>query len=100
MTKPRLDMVTDTLRTHQTELRSLGVAALYAFGSVARGEAGPDSDVDLFLDYDDPRFSLITLIGVEERIQALLGHKIDLMTRRGLHPRLRHEIEASAVQIF
>ncbi len=49
MTEPRFDTVAETLRTHQSELRSLGVASLFAFGSVVRGEARPDSDVDLLL---------------------------------------------------
>jgi hypothetical protein len=50
-----------------------GVARLYLFGSVARHEARPDSDVDLFFDTDNPRFSLIELVDVQERGERYPG---------------------------
>lgn len=51
--------VITTLRIHEADLHRAGVARLYLFGSVARQEAGPDSDVDLFFNSDNPRFSFI-----------------------------------------
>jgi predicted nucleotidyltransferase len=96
----RRDDVIGRLRQHRAEIRRLGVRALYLFGSTARGEAGPESDVDLYFDYDDPRFSLIELAGLQTRLAELLGAPIDLMTRGSLHPRLRQEIEQSALQVF
>ena len=89
-----------TLRAHQDELKRLGVGELYLFGSTARDEAGDDSDVDLFFDYNNPRFSLIELIDVKDRCAALLGAKADVMTRDSLHPLLRSDIEAAAVRVF
>jgi predicted nucleotidyltransferase len=50
-----LNTVLDTLRTHQSELRRLGVAHAAVFGSVARGEAGTDSDIDVLVDLDQDR---------------------------------------------
>lgn len=89
-----------TLRDHAPELRRLGIARLYLFGSVAADAATPTSDVDLFFDFDDPHFSLIELLQVKARLEELLSNPADVMTRGSLHPRLRPEIERSAVQVF
>lgn len=90
----------ERLRAGERELRGQGVAALYLFGSTARGEARPESDVDLFFDYDDPRFSLVELVRVADAIESLLGVPVDVTTRDSLHPALRQRIEAAAVQVF
>lgn len=89
-----------TLRAHEPELHCSGVARLYLFGSVVRNEAQPGSDVDLFLDTDNPSFSLIELIDVQERVSAILGVDSDVMTRASLHPMLRTRIEAEALRVF
>jgi predicted nucleotidyltransferase len=89
-----------TLRAHERELHRAGVARLYLFGSVARNEARSDSDVDLFFDTDDPKFSLIELVDVQERVNAILGIESDVMTRASLHPALRPRIEAEALRVF
>jgi predicted nucleotidyltransferase len=88
------------LRGHQGELRRLGVASLYLFGSTARDEAQAASDVDLYFDYDHPKFSLIELADLQRRLTELLGAPTDVMSRGSLHPRLRPAIEQSAVQVF
>jgi predicted nucleotidyltransferase len=92
--------VITTLRAHQADLHRAGVARLYLFGSVARQEATSDSDVDLFFDTDNPRFSLIELVDVQERVSDILGTESDVMTRASLHPTLRQRIEAEAVRVF
>jgi len=94
------DTIVKRLQDHEAALRARGVAALYIFGSVARDEAGPESDVDLFFDYDDPTFNLFDVMDVEEEVSALLGTRVDVMTRGSLHPRLRQRIEGSAVRVF
>ena len=76
------------------------MSRLFLFGSVARNEAGPESDVDLFFDTDNPRFSLIELVDVQERVNAILGVASDVMTRASLHPMLRQRIEAEALRVF
>jgi predicted nucleotidyltransferase len=88
------------LRRHAQELRAEGVVALYLFGSTARGQAREASDVDLFFDYDNPRFSLVELIRVKDRVKAILGVDADVMTRDSLHPMLKKRIEASAIRVF
>jgi uncharacterized protein len=88
------------LKEHETELKQLGVEHLYLFGSTARGEAGPDSDVDLFFDHPEGSIGLYELIDVKEAAARILGCKADVMTRRSLHRVLRNRIEASALQVF
>lgn len=94
------DRVIETLRAHEANLHRAGVARLYLFGSVARREGRPDSDVDLFFDTDNPRFSLIELVDVQEQVSDILGTEADVMTRASLHPMLRPQIEAEALRVF
>jgi hypothetical protein len=88
------------LREHEAELRQLGVLHLYLFGSTARGEAGEDSDVDLFFDYERGKLGLFELMDVKEQTSRILGRKADIMTRDSLHKVLRSGIEAAALQVF
>jgi predicted nucleotidyltransferase len=89
------------LSPHAAALRALGATALFLFGSSARNEAAPTSDIDLFVDYDPARkFSLADLAGIKLFLEQRLGARIDLTTRDSLHPTLRDEIERSAVRIF
>lgn len=88
------------LRQHEAELKELGVQRLYLFGSTARGDAGAESDVDLFFDYEKGKLGLFRLMDVKERASDILGRKADIMTRDSLHKVLRARIEASAVRVF
>ena len=88
------------LKEHQAELKQLGVEHLYLFGSTARGEARPDSDVDLFFDHPMGSIGLYDLIDLKETAARILGCRADVMTRRSLHRVLRKGIEASALQVF
>lgn len=94
------EQVMTTLRAHEAELNGVGVAHLYLFGSVAREQERSESDVDLFFDTENPRFSLIELVDVQERIATILGVESDVMTRASLHPMLRPRIEAEALRVF
>ena len=94
------EQVIAKLRAHEAELHGFGVAHLYLFGSVVRQEADADSDVDLFFDTDNPRFSLIELVDVQDHVHGILGAESDVMTRASLHPMLRSRIEAEALRIF
>jgi predicted nucleotidyltransferase len=94
------DFALSILRAHADELRAMGVARLFLFGSVVRDAANMDSDVDLFFDFDDPDFSLIELLTVKNRLGDLLDTPADVMTRGSLHPMLKQRIEQSAVRVF
>lgn len=88
------------LKAHEAELRQLGVQQLYMFGSTARDEARPDSDVDLFFDYPRGKFGLYELMDVKETAARTLGRKADIMTRDSIHKALRASVEAEAVPVF
>jgi predicted nucleotidyltransferase len=95
----RIEAIT-RLREHEAELRRLGVQSLYLFGSTARNEAGPESDVDLFFDYERGKFGLFQLMDVKDATARMLGRKADIMTRDSLHRALRSTIEADALRVF
>jgi predicted nucleotidyltransferase len=96
----RRDAAIAQLRAHEADLRKTGVARLWLFGSVSRDEARPDSDVDLFFETDDPKFSLIELVDVQDQVADILGNEADVMSRDSLHPMLRDRIEADALRVF
>lgn len=94
------DEAIDRLQRHETDLKRLGVAHLYLFGSMSRDEAGQDSDIDLFFDYEKGRLGVFELMDVKEFAATLLGRKTDIMTRDSLHKTLRPTIEATAIRVF
>lgn len=95
------DEATRILRRHTDALHRRGVASLAIFGTTARDEAGPDSDVDILVDLDpQSRISLIEFIGLEDYLADLLSTKVDLVTRKGLHPDLAPQILREAVKVF
>ena len=94
------DWIVFALQRHAPELRRLGAANLFMFGSAARDEMTTSSDVDLFFDYDDPSFSLIELVALQDRISDIVETRADLMSRGGIHPHLRQSIEGSAIRVF
>jgi predicted nucleotidyltransferase len=77
-----------------------GAQSLYLFGSTSRDEAGPDSDVDVFVDPDYSRFTLFSWVDLEIYLSTLLGRHVDLTTRKALHPELRIAIEGSALKVL
>ena len=89
------------LRTFAGALRARGATSLYLFGSTARNQAGADSDLDLFIDYD-PRgkFNAFDLVASKRLLQQGLGVGVDLTTRKGLHPLIRKRVEAEATRVF
>lgn len=93
--------IIEGLRALEGALRARGVSALYLFGSAARGEAGADSDIDLFFEHaSDARLSLLDVLSIRDFLKDTLGRDIDVMTRKSLHPLLRADIEAEAIEVF
>lgn len=87
----RKKLVTPVLRKHQ-------IKNLVAFGSRARGDARPDSDLDLVGDLP-PDADLFTLVRAREELAAAFGMKVDFVTRGGLRPRLAAEIKRDGVRL-
>lgn len=91
----------DLIRSHEGELRALGVASCALFGSVARGDAGTGSDVDIAVRLDEARrLTLFDLAEVNHRLEVMLGTKVDLVSEGSLRPRFRARIEADRVHVF
>ena len=86
------------LRAHMDELRTLGVLEISIFGSVARGEAGPDSDVDVLVELG-PGIGLFEYIGIRDRLAEILGRSVDMGTPTGLKPRIKDRVLAEAVRV-
>jgi hypothetical protein len=89
------------LKEAEPALRAHGAAGLYLFGSHARDDAGPNSDVDVFIDKDTSRkFGFDEFMDIYFLLQERLGTKLDYGTRDGLHPVMRPEIEREAIRVF
>jgi uncharacterized protein len=95
------ETVITALRAHESELRAAGVVRLSLFGSTARGEARPDSDIDLLAAFDNARrLSLLDVIRIENQISDLLGHAVDLIEEGTLKPRVRQSVDREAMRAF
>lgn len=72
------------LQEQQAQLRALGVARLGLFGSFVRDEAGPDSDVDLLVDFEAGRKTFDGYFALLDFLEELLGREVELVTRPAL----------------
>ncbi|MCC6778640.1 MAG: nucleotidyltransferase domain-containing protein [Hyphomicrobiales bacterium] len=93
--------VIEVLRRYDAALRENGAIALFMFGSRARGTERPDSDLDLFIDYDPERKipSLLRLMQIEEELSEALAIPVSITTRHALHPAMRRGIERDAIRV-
>jgi hypothetical protein len=90
-----------TLRAHEPELRTAGIRSLSVFGSVARGDAEAESDVDLAAELDpDAHMDLFRLTALERRIAELLGRRVDLLPEPVETPRLQANIDRDRLLAF
>jgi predicted nucleotidyltransferase len=88
-----------TLRAQQAVLHArFGVVRLALFGSVARDEAGQDSDVDLLVEFDRP-VGLFRFMELQSYLEDLLRSGVDLGTPQSLKPRIRDRVLAEAVRV-
>lgn len=98
---PTLAGVIRRLRQHEGELEQLGIRQLYVYGSVARGEARPWSDVDLFADLvDEERWNIVRWGHVLDRLEKVLARRVDFAARRSLPDDVCRRAEAEAVAVL
>lgn len=101
--EPHLDReeVLARLRHHAPALRRLGVRHLSVFGSVARQQAGPRSDVDVLLDIDPSvPVSLLGIVRIQDDLRRLLGCEVDVAEAVALKPEMRERVLREAVSAF
>ena len=84
------------LKSNRDDLKRFGVESISLFGSVARGDAGPGSDVDLLV-YVERGTTLFGLSRLKHHLEDLLGRPVDLVTPDGLRPQMRQSILAEAI---
>jgi uncharacterized protein len=86
------------LEPQKAELDRMGVRGLAIFGSTARDEARPDSDVDVLVEFKLPA-TLDGYLALKERLEQVLEVRVDLVTANGIKPRLRAIIDREAVVV-
>ena len=90
-----------TLRAHKAELHRAGVRHLSLFGSVARGEAAADSDVDVAAEFEPAaEMDLSPLVALERRVGERLGRAVEILPEPVENLRLRANIERDCIIAF
>jgi predicted nucleotidyltransferase len=92
----------EVLRAHDAALRENGATALFIFGSRARVTEQPDSDLDLFIDYNPTAKipNMFRLMQIEEKISEAIGVPVTITTREALHPLMKESIERDAIRVI
>jgi predicted nucleotidyltransferase len=93
------DRAIGVLKSHAEKLRrDYGVKSLALFGSVARGDATPESDIDILVEFSDsPGFD--GYMALKFFLEDLLGRKVDLVMASALKPWARPTVEAEAIRV-
>ena len=91
----------ETLRRSEHDLRARGVRRAAVFGSVARGESGPDSDVDIMVEINpEAHFTVFDYAGLKDYIASLFDGPVDVVNRDGLKPYVRPTATVDAIYAF
>jgi len=85
-----LTEILDLIKANRSRLREFGVLKLGVFGSHARGDASPDSDIDFLVELENETFR--SYMGLKFFLEDLLGRKADLVLLDTIKPRMRDEI--------
>ena len=89
------------LRAREPALRQAGIRRLSLFGSVARNQAGPGSDIDLAAEFDPAaKMDLIQLVGLEQELGDLLGRDVQILPEPIRKERLRANVERDRIRAF
>jgi predicted nucleotidyltransferase len=95
------DAVIATLRAHRADLERMGVIHAALFGSVARGEAGPDSDIDIALDLnEDVVRTVYDYVGVRLEIADFFNRPVDVVNRASLKAGISDSVSRDLIYAF
>jgi predicted nucleotidyltransferase len=84
----------------EAEIRTLGIARLAIFGSVVRGEAGPESDVDILVQFQPGAKSYTRFLALGDLLESHLGRRVELITTETLSPFIGSHILAEAQDVI
>lgn len=95
-------MIRDLLTVRREDIlriaRHHGARRVQLFGSIARGQAGPDSDIDLLLPLE-PGTSPVDLVAIKQDVEDLLGRRVDVVTESSISPYIRDAVIREAVDL-
>ena len=92
------EQLIQTIQANRALLEEFSVTSISVFGSVVRGEAHPDSDVDILVEFDpDARIGFFAFARLQRRLSDLLGRPVDLVTPDALHKAMKSHILEEAV---
>lgn len=95
------DQILATLKAHEAALKARGVTHAAIFGSRARGDHRPDSDIDVVIDLDpNAPIGVYEYVGITNFISDLFDRPVDVVERKGLKPRIRPAVTSDAVYAF
>lgn len=91
-----------TIRTHREEILRIagehGASEIRIFGSAARGESGPASDIDVLVTLEPGR-SLLDVIAIKQDLEDLLGRPVDVVTEASISPYIRSQVIGEAIAV-
>ena len=90
--------IIELLQQHQHDLKQYGVRSVAIFGSVARDQIGPTSDVDVLFEFEGPT-TFDQYMDTKFYLEDLFGRSVDLVTRRALKPQLLPEVERELLYV-
>jgi len=91
------DEILEALASQRSLLDRYGISAISLFGSVARGEATEESDIDLLVEFSQP-IGLLQFVELKRLLEEFLGRPVDLVTPKSLKPQLRDRILKEAIR--
>jgi predicted nucleotidyltransferase len=100
MARRSLEQYLSLLRQHETELRAHGIVGAAIFGSVARGDATDESDLDILVDLDPDHRLGFAYFSLPDDFERILGVKTDVVSRGAIKPPIRERVLRDAVRAF
>lgn len=91
------DQILALLKSRRRQLKKYGIHSLSVFGSVARGQARKNSDVDILVDFEKP-VGLFEYARLKMYLEGVLGREVDLVTPEALRKELREDILREAIR--
>ncbi|HMM41272.1 MAG TPA: nucleotidyltransferase family protein [Thermomicrobiales bacterium] len=94
----RRDEALAILRAHKDDYARFHVKSLAPFGSGARDEAGPESDIDILVEFDGSPVGIFGFVDFRDYLEQILGRRVDLAMIKAVHTDIRKRIEQKAIR--